>query len=113
MNKRRTGTKYEDIACDFLKEQGIEILERNFRSRFGEIDIVAKEGETLLFIEVKYRSGRGSGAPEEAVTPRKMKTIRFVSLHYLMKHECSEDVPVRYDVVAIEGSEIRYIKNAF
>ena len=74
-NKRQTGIKYEQAAGFFLEQMGYEILEYNYRCRFGEIDIIAKDGACLVFCEVKYRSGRGKGSPLEAVDYRKQQTI--------------------------------------
>lgn len=61
MNKRRIGAEYEKIVCDALGRRGVTVVETNYRNRFGEIDIIAKDGEYLCFIEVKYRSGTGCG----------------------------------------------------
>ena len=113
MNKRTVGAGYEEKACAYLKVQGMEILERNFRNRVGEIDIVAREGETLAFVEVKYRRGKGLGLPEEAVTAKKQGTIRRVSLYYLMKHPDLANCSIRYDVAAFLGDELTYYRNAF
>lgn len=113
MNKRTVGTEYEEKTCAYLRAEGFQILERNFRNRVGEIDIVAREGDTLAFIEVKYRRGNALGLPEEAVTSRKQRTIRQVSLYYLMKHPAFSETPVRYDVAAFEGEKLRYYRNAF
>ena len=74
-NKRRTGTRYEQAAGFFLEQIGYEVLEYNYRCRFGEIDIIAKDGICLVFCEVKYRSGREKGSPLEAVDNRKQQRI--------------------------------------
>ncbi len=113
MNKRAVGSKYELLAVDYMEEQGMRILERNYRCKQGEIDIVGKEAQYLLFVEVKYRKNTSSGYPAEAVTPAKQKRIYQIARHYLYEHHLSEDTPVRFDVVAILGQEIQYIRNAF
>ena len=69
-NKRQTGAKYEQAAGFYLEQQGYEIIEYNYRCRFGEIDIIAKDGSYLVFCEVKYRSCKGKGSPLEAVDAR-------------------------------------------
>ena len=113
MNNRELGSIKEKIAADFLKRNGLVILEMNYRIRGGEIDIVALDKNVYVFAEVKYRKTASKGIPEEAVNYRKMKTISRVSNHYRMTHRLSDDTPVRYDVIAIEGSDIRWLRNAF
>ena len=111
-NTRRTGAVYERKAGAYLEIYGYKILEYNYRCRQGEVDIVARDGEYLVFCEVKYRSGAGSGYPEEAVDLRKQKKISKCALYYLMVHGLV-DVPVRFDVVSIEGEQFRLYQNAF
>ncbi len=112
-NNRSVGTEYEERAVAYLRQQGMHILERNFRSRKGEIDIIAKDGEYYVFVEVKYRSSLQKGAPAEAVTYTKQKTICRVADFYRMKHGLGEFTPVRYDVVACDGEKITWCANAF
>lgn len=107
------GTQYEEIASEYLRTLGYEILEKNFRCRLGEIDIVAKEQNYLCFIEVKYRKTAGKGHPEEAVDRRKQNRICRVADYYLLSHAGDENVEVRFDVVAILGKEITLYRNAF
>ena len=111
-NKRQTGIKYEQAAGFFLEQMGYEILEYNYRCRFGEIDIIAKDGVCLVFCEVKYRSGRGKGSPLEAVDYRKQQTIFRCASHYLAGQGFG-DIPCRFDVIGIEGTAITHIENAF
>ena len=99
-------------AGAYLEKYGYKILEYNYRCRQGEVDIVARDGEYLVFCEVKYRSGAGSGYPEEAVDLRKQKKISKCALYYLTVHGLV-DVPVRFDVVSIEGEQFRLYQNAF
>ena len=73
MNKRKTGTAYEVIAADYLKKQGVQIIEMNYRISRGEIDIIGKEKDTLVFIEVKYRKNASYGYPWEAISVEKQK----------------------------------------
>lgn len=113
MNKRAVGTAYEKTAGEYLKKQGYQILEYNFRCRSGEIDIIARDGEYLVFVEVKYRRNAGSGNPLEAVDVRKQRTISRTALYYCMKHGYGETTPCRFDVAAVLGGEICLIKNAF
>ncbi len=111
-NKRNIGSVYEKLAGVYLEERGYKILEYNMRCHAGEVDIIAKEGEYLVFVEVKYRANLGCGEPLEAISIMKQKTISKCALFYLKKHRLW-DVPVRFDVVGILNEEITLIKNAF
>ncbi len=110
------GKEGEDLAVKYLKRAGFRIVERNFRCRQGEIDIIAKDGNTLVFLEVKTRTSASYGNPEAAVDHAKQKKISLVSLQYLQSKNIV-DFPVRYDVVAVEmssaGHHIQLIKDAF
>ena len=106
INKRSVGTFYENLAARYLEKQNVMILERNYRNKRGEIDLIGLDPDGwLIFVEVKYRSSEYSGNPLAAVDE--------VAAGYLMTHYRSLDVKCRFDVVGIEGSEIRWIKNAF
>lgn len=113
MNKREVGTVYEKQAGAYLEKQGYQILEYNFRCRRGEIDIIAKDGAYLVFVEVKYRRNTESGNPLEAVDHRKQKIISRAASYYCLTHGYGETAPCRFDVVAVLGEEIRVIENAF
>lgn len=113
MNKRQVGSDYEHQAAKYLEERGLSILEMNYRNRSGEIDIIAKDGEYICFIEVKFRTSNQFGSPLEAVNLRKQAQIRKVALYYLMKHGLSEWTPCRFDVIAFEGEELTHLVNAF
>lgn len=97
----------------FLKQQGLYIKDRNFRCRSGEIDLIARDGRYLVFVEVKYRHTSGSGGASAAVNYKKQKMISRASLFYLVRYGYPEDTPCRFDVVAIDGQNIQWIKNAF
>ena len=113
INKRAVGTAYEKLAGKYLIKQGYEVLEYNFRCRMGEIDLVAKDGEYLVFVEVKYRSSGRTGSPLEAVDARKQRIISKVASYYCLTHGYGEASPCRFDVMAICGEEYTLIKNAF
>ena len=113
MNRRQTGSHYEELAAEYLTARGYRILEKNFRDRRGEIDLIAKDGRTLVFVEVKYRSTNESGLPEEAVDLRKQRQISRVAAWYLTEKGLDIYTPCRFDVVAIEGEEIRLYRDAF
>lgn len=113
-NQRQVGSAYEKKAAEYLTGQGFRILEQNFYSRYGEIDIIAKDGRYLVFIEVKYRRNSSCGNPLEAVTAKKQKRICRTAFYYCTKMGYGDRAPCRFDVVAIEGEqEIIHIKNAF
>lgn len=111
-NQRAVGTVYEKMAGEYLKRKGYEIVEYNFRCRFGEIDIIGRDGEYLVFCEVKYRSNEKLGHPEEAVDAKKQRVISKCAAYYLMIRRL-QNIPCRFDVVSIEGENITLIKNAF
>ena len=111
-NNRETGGNYEQAAGFYLEQHGFQILEYNYRCRIGEIDIVAKDGENLVFCEVKYRADQRRGNPLEAVDARKQRKIFQTAMYYMTERHLG-DVPCRFDVVGIEGTKIQLIKNAF
>ena len=112
MNKRTAGTLGEAAACQALQKAGIAILERNYRRPTGEIDVIAREGRTILFIEVKARSSTKYGRPAEAVNRAKQLHIVRIAMYYLSEHNLS-DAPVRFDVVEVLPDEIRHLRAAF
>jgi len=111
-----TGKRGEELAAAYLAEAGYRIIERNYRCLFGEIDIVAEEGETLVFVEVKSRRSDAYGDPQLAVGHRKQKKISRISIHYLAERHLRHR-PARFDVVAVKllpaGHRIELIRNAF
>lgn len=111
-NTREIGSVFEKKAGEYLKSKGYSIIEYNFRCKIGEIDIVAMDGETLVFCEVKYRSDNRKGTPFEAVTSNKQRKICKTALYYITKHQII-NIPCRFDVVGITGDKIEVIKNAF
>lgn len=113
MNNREVGTSFEQKAADFLIEHGYRLLERNFRCKLGEIDLIARDGEYLCFIEVKYRSSAIKGFPAEAINYNKIRRITRTAQFYLLSHKNSLNTPCRFDAVVILGNDISLIKNAF
>lgn len=114
--KKELGRKGEEKALRFLKKKGYRIIERNYVCKLGEMDLIAKEKDTLVFIEVKTRTSMAFGPPQLAVTPFKQRQLSKVALNFL-KEKKVEDVKARFDVVAIllppEKEEIELIRNAF
>lgn len=113
MNKRQTGTIYEQRAAGYLRRHGYRILQCNYFCPLGEIDLVAKEGAYLVFVEVKYRSSSRMGEGQCAVDARKQRRISRAAQYYLMEHHAWEGIPCRFDVVAVNGQEITLIRDAF
>lgn len=111
-NNRAVGTDYERVAGAYLETLGYCILEYNFRCRSGEIDIIARDGEYLVFCEVKYRESQVKGHPLEAISVVKQRRISRCASFYLQTHKL-QDMPCRFDVVGILGEEITLLKNAF
>lgn len=120
-SSRQKGDRGEDLALRYLAEKGYEALERNYRTRHGEIDLVVRGERALVFVEVKLRRGTGFGEPLEAVTPKKQAKVRLMAEQYLA--ERGDDFvagfdEMRFDVVGILASgagrpEIRHVEDAF
>ena len=115
--RKALGRLGEDLACRHLEGEGFEIVERNWRTRDGEIDIVARQGDLIAFVEVKARRGDRFGEPEESVTPLKVRRIRRVAAQYLREAPASGEV--RFDIIGIRFgagdtvSELRHTEAAF
>jgi putative endonuclease len=112
---RLLGDRGERAAARFLRRQGLRVLLRGYRTKVGEIDLIAREGDTLVFVEVKARR---HGVPAEAVTPEKQRRITLAAMHFLGRYRLHE-VRSRFDVVAIiwpddrRPPQIEHIRNAF
>lgn len=112
INKRATGSRYERIAAGFLQLQGYTITELNYRVRDAEIDIIARDGNVLCFVEVKYRRNLAYGYPAEAVDKHKRLKIAEAARYYVRdKHLYNTEL--RFDIVEIAGDKIRILKDAF
>jgi putative endonuclease len=115
LNKVSLGKIGEKEAVRYLKKRGYRILDRNFRTPLGEIDIVAQDGNQLVFIEVKTRSSDAFGEPFEAVHKSKQRRLKRLALLYI-KQRGKEDMPVRFDVVSVKidnTREVNHIEGAF
>ncbi len=99
--KKRFGKKGEGIAADYLIDRGFDIIEENFRSKFGEIDIVARKGNKLYFVEVKTRANRKRGMPYEAVNKRKIHQIKKAATYYLLENDKYKDFKYAISVISI------------
>ena len=112
MNKRETWVKGETAARDYLRNKGYLILKENYAGRMGEIDLIAKDGETIVFVEVKARENTEFGEPIEAVTPQKVRRIVLTAEQYLVTNRLM-GADVRFDVVEVLRGEVRHTANAF
>lgn len=112
---KEIGDRGEAMTAEYLRERGYTILASQFRCRFGEIDLIARRGNMLCFVEVKLRGSRRYGLPREHVTAAKQRRLRTAAAFYLVRHD--PDVPVRFDVAEIYDDEtpphIEYIEDAF
>lgn len=111
------GKQGEELAASYLKNLGFSVLERNYRQKTGEIDIIARDGDCLVFVEVKTRKGLLFGQPFEAVTTKKQGQLSRVALDYLSRNKLL-DQPARFDVVSIllpdnGKADIEHLANCF
>lgn len=111
------GARGEDLAVKYLKKKGYKLIERNYRCQWGEIDLVARQGDTLVFVEIKSRSSHDFGLPQEAVGRFKQEKLVQVARAYLAEHRLTENITMRFDVVAVQltasGPDIELIQDAF
>ena len=110
MNTLQNGTQGEDAACNYLQQLGYRILQRNYRKPCGEIDIIAQDQKTLVFVEVKSRPRGKMGEGAQAVNREKRRHLRFAAGQYLQSHPAHA---VRFDVIEITAAGLRHLKNAF
>lgn len=111
MDKRRVGSFYEEVAKNYLEKQNVEILETNYRCRSGEVDIIGKQDDTLIFFEVKYRKNDDYGSALSAIDKKKQKKIIACAKYYTAFDHT--DCYVRFDAIGIEKDKIEWIKDAF
>lgn len=112
-NKRMIGTCAEERVAVFLQARGMQILARNYRCRQGEIDLIARDGRYLVFVEVKYRSSSRCADPLSAVNRAKQRKICRVADYFRFTQKVPDDIPVRYDVIGILGEKTAWIPDAF
>lgn len=113
MNTRRIGYEMEERARLFLEENGLQLIARNYQKREGEIDLIMKEGDTLVFVEVKYRKDTRFGHPFDAIDVRKQATIRKLAGRFLSEHKAYVRYTKRFDYIGILGDKIEWINDAF
>ncbi|MCK5813734.1 MAG: YraN family protein [Cocleimonas sp.] len=113
INNKNKGAQSEQLACDYLQAKGLQLIQRNFSSRYGEIDLIMLDNSTVVFIEVRYRKNRNFGGAFASVTPTKQQRIIKTALYYQQQNSAPD--AMRFDVIAIEGekAKIEWIQNAF
>ena len=112
-NTREIGSKYEELVTKYAIKCGYKIIEKNYRTRFSEIDIIIKDNDIIAFVEVKYRKSNSSNNAIYSVSKAKQKRISSCALSYISSKKLSLNNKFRFDVVAIDGKEFKWIKNAF
>ena len=111
-DQRLKGKKAEDVACSFLQQNGLTLVQRNYRCRFGEIDLLMQDDDILVFVEVRFRSSGNFGGSIESIDASKRRKLIFAANHYLQTTDI--DQPARFDVVALMPDQPpQWICNAF
>ncbi len=114
-NHLTKGQVCEQIACDYLIQNSLKLITKNFHSRYGEIDLIMQHESTLVFIEVRYRKNKNFGGAKASITPGKQKKLQKTALYYMQQK--GREYHARFDVIAISGEasnqDIEWIKNAF
>lgn len=112
-DKKTVGDAAEDEALRHIQSEGLRLIKRNYRTKFGEIDLIAEDNKTLVFIEVRFRKNDLYGSALESVTVKKQNKITTTARYYLAENNIGDSRPIRFDVVGITHNEIQWIKNAF
>lgn len=112
---QQAGQQAEHKALNYLMEQGLKLITQNYSCRLGEIDLIMRDGSYLVFIEVRFRSNMSFGDGVASITYAKRQKIIKTTSHYMIKHNIQEKFPIRFDVIAINGTSgsISWIKDAF
>lgn len=110
---QQQGDAAEELACQHLQRQGLTLIERNYRCRHGEIDLVMRDKESTVFVEVRYRNNSSFGGSAVSVDGRKQTKLIAAASHYLQHHPALAQRPARFDVVAIAPGALEWIRDAF
>lgn len=116
MSNKHKGNHAEQLTVNFLSQQGLEVVTRNYRIDGGEIDIIAKDGARFVFIEVKYRADEGFAAALEQVSWAQCQRVRFTAQHYLLVQQLDQhQLALRFDIITVTGNDmtIDWLKDAF
>lgn len=116
MNQSK-GRHAENQACLYLQQRGLSLVQRNYRCRLGEVDLIMRHGDTLVFVEVRYRRRADFGSSAESVDARKQERLAAAALHYLQRSGATTRYPARFDVIALAPGDaphsIQWIQDAF
>lgn len=110
-----SGQQAEELAAHFLAQHGLSLLARNFRCRGGEIDLICRDRQALVFVEVRLRRNQAYGGAGASITPRKQQRIILAARHYLTQHDCA-DSDCRFDCILLDGlslNQIEWVRDAF
>ena len=122
LTTREQGQYTENLACEFLQQYGLKLIERNYHCRMGEIDLIMRDDSHLVFIEVRYRRANNFGSAAESITQNKQAKLIKTASAYLQQHAKLAKYPARFDVVSMTGPidtgnisdiDVNWIKNAF
>jgi len=109
-SRQRTGEAAEQQALTHLRQQGLQLLERNYRCQGGEIDLIMREGDTVVFVEVRARAGTSYGGAAASVTPAKQRRLILAAQRWLQMQASTP--PCRFDVIALDGPQLQWLRNA-
>ncbi len=112
-NSKDTGDEAENLALNHLIKSGLTLVTQNYHCKFGEVDLIVNDGNTLVFVEVRFRKSDRFGSALESVTKSKQEKIITTARHYLTKQKLGESRPIRFDVIGITAHNIEWIKHAF
>ena len=110
---QQRGHEAEERACRYLQQQGLQLIHRNYRCRQGELDLIMRDQQSTVFIEVRYRSNPNFGNSAESVDGRKQAKLIATAMHYLQQHPTLARRPARFDVIAIAPGTLEWIRDAF
>ncbi len=110
---QQTGQQAEELVCQHLQKEGLKLIDRNYRCRLGEIDLIMQEANDLIFIEVRYRENIFFGNGAESVTRTKQNKLIKAASYYLQQQKLHESINCRFDVVSLSSRGLEWIKNAF
>ena len=116
MRTQKIGQHTENIACRYLQRQGLSLITRNFRSRFGEIDLVMRDQQALAFVEVRYRNACAFGTPLESITREKQRKLQQTGVYFLRCYPYYATLSPRFDVIGLTGDNCSldaWVKHAF
>ena len=109
----QSGKTAENMAKELMQKNGLKIIEQNYSTKPGEIDIIALDLHCLVFVEVRFRKNANFGGALESVTPTKQRKLKLAAEHYLQVHPIAKHISTRFDVIGICGEDIQWIQNAF